>query len=120
MSKKIKLMPDYECSPIWDVEKGGEIMPGELPLSDELIERLRKWAEKYDQTLDREDPKSSGFASREEEEKFETEGRELWEGVTRELGNDYEVLYYSQTKSELMDQNSSHFGRERRRGGDTT
>jgi hypothetical protein len=102
MPKKIKLMPDYECSPLWDIDEGGEITPDELPLSEETSDRLKMWARKYDRTLDKKDPKSSGFKSSEEEEAFEAEGRKLWEDIQKELGDDYEVLYFSQTESELL------------------
>lgn len=40
MIKKIKLMADYDCYPVWDMDEIGEIDPSELPLSKETIKRL--------------------------------------------------------------------------------
>ncbi len=37
---KVRVMPDYECAPIWDDEDVGPIDPNELPISRELAERL--------------------------------------------------------------------------------
>ena len=46
MTIKIKLMPDYCCHPLWgiDADNIGNINPATLPLSQETIKRLEKWA----------------------------------------------------------------------------
>jgi hypothetical protein len=53
MAIKIKLMADYGCDPLWwaDADKVGNIDPAKLPLSQETINHLRKWATAYNATL---------------------------------------------------------------------
>lgn len=92
--KKIKLMADYECFPLWDAspEGGGRnINPDELPISSSLKDRLNLWALKYDNTLNRDYPPDSGFKSDEEENQFNIEGRSIFEKLKEELGGSYTV-----------------------------
>lgn len=98
MAVKIKLMADYECSPLWwaDVDKVGDINLDAMPLSKETIASLEKWADIYNAKLNREDPASSGFSTPEAEVSFEKEGISLWKQLQKELAPDYEVLYFSE------------------------
>ena len=76
MSKKIKLMADYGCDPLWweEAEEVGDIDPATLSLSDDTISRLHKWAKAYDATLNWVDPyESPGFSSVEAQFGFEEE-----------------------------------------------
>jgi hypothetical protein len=49
MAIKIELMADYQCYPLWWIEpdKVGNIDPKTLPLSQETLNRLEKWADAY-------------------------------------------------------------------------
>ena len=51
-------MPDYGCFPIWGMEDDnfGNIDPYSLPISKSLAEELLEWANKYDKTLNIEEP----------------------------------------------------------------
>jgi hypothetical protein len=93
----IKLMVDYHCWPLWwaGEHEPGNIDPTSLPLSDELVARLTKWAETLDAKLDHEDPSQSGFASTAEAQTFDEEGLELWSLLREELGPQYVVFYHS-------------------------
>lgn len=93
---RIKLMADYECFPLWDMGPSGpgNLDPRELPISRLLIERLEAWAGKYDETLDREDPSSSGFSTRNLHRSFVEEGRRLAVQLAQEVGDGCIVLYY--------------------------
>jgi hypothetical protein len=96
-TKTLKLMPDYGCSPLW--ESGGEpynVEPDQLPLTAETKAALRAWADAYDRTLNQDYPPDSGFPTPEDEEAFETEGRQLWKKLQSELGAHYKVVYFSQ------------------------
>ncbi|EEQ00911.1 hypothetical protein yrohd0001_1100 [Yersinia rohdei ATCC 43380] len=42
------------------------------------------------------DPASSGFKDKEEEEKFITDGCEIAQHLQDELGSQYEVIYHSE------------------------
>jgi hypothetical protein len=95
MYETIKLMPDYGCSPVWaaggDV---GNIDLNDLPVSPSLREALGSWASRFDQTLNPEDPRNSGFRSRGDLSTFDAEGRRLWNALRRELPRT-RVLYFS-------------------------
>ena len=96
--KKIKLMPDYGCFPIWGMEDDnfGNIDPYSLPISKSLAEELLEWANKYDKTLNIEEPLNSGFENFENIEKeniFKYEGEKLFNKLKLELGDQYTVLY---------------------------
>jgi hypothetical protein len=96
MLQRIKLMPDYSCYPLWDRDDGGDIEPWELPLSEAIIKRLLNWQDIYDGTIDWDDPASAGFASEKEKMVFEREGVSLWKQLQKELGDEYEIVYFSQ------------------------
>ena len=96
--KKIKLMPDYGCFPIWGMEDDnfGNIDPYSLPISKSLAEELLEWANKYDKTLNIEEPLNSGFENFENIEKeniFKYEGEKLFKTLKLELGDQYTVIY---------------------------
>lgn len=97
MAKKIKLMADYGCYPLWWTNslQVGDIDPSSLPLNNATIERLEKWADIYDDKLNHDDPTASSFLSLEAEEAFEEEGISLWKQLQTELAPDYEVVYFS-------------------------
>lgn len=101
MVKEVVLMPDYHCWPLWYGkgfrEEVGVIEPDELPLSAETNERLLNWSNKFDATLNFDDPKDESYYFSEQElEEFEHEGISLWQKLQEELGSDYKVTYYSQ------------------------
>lgn len=95
--KAIKLMADYYCFPLWNNSPGevGNIDPESLPLSYELMSRLNEWSEKYDLILNDDDPASSGFETKEDEQNFIREGSELAKYLQIELGEGYHIIYYS-------------------------
>jgi hypothetical protein len=102
MMQRIKLMADFDCYPLWDMDDGGDIDPTDLPLSEATIERLLNWQNIYDGIIDWDDPASAGFASKQEEIAFEREGISLWQKVQKELGDDYQVFYKSQLQQRVL------------------
>lgn len=104
MKEKIKLMADYGCYPLWWVssEKIGDIDPETLPLSQQTINRLKKWAEMYDAKLNEDEPTLSSFSSNEEQENFEEEGVYLWKQLKQELAHKYEVVYFSDKQGKII------------------
>ncbi|MFI2610920.1 hypothetical protein [Kitasatospora sp. NPDC018619] len=93
----IRVLADYECYPLWLTgEDAGDLSPAEpaLALSAGLIGRLDAWSDAYDETLCRDDPMSSGFASQEAEDQFYETGRTLAEDLAAELGGSWKVTYY--------------------------
>ena len=102
MSKRLKLLPDYECFALWDVDGIENIDPAKLPISDQLKSRISNWEDAYDGTLNQDDPTESGFNSQEEEASFEKEGRLIWKALKEELGEEYEVSYFSVLENKLL------------------
>ena len=99
MQETIKLMADYECFPLWKTGEEGtaNLDPENLPLSAETRKRLMNWAEWYDSTLNADDPVSSGFADKEDEQAFEEEGRSLCKTLRKELNGTHTVVYFSES-----------------------
>lgn len=91
--RTIRLMADYQCFPLWEASPGqvGNIDPKSLPISDELRIKLMNWARDYDETLNMDDPVSSGFRSDKEEAEFIEAGLELADRLRSELGSDFVV-----------------------------
>jgi hypothetical protein len=91
--KRIKLMADYGCFPLWGVSLNeiGNINPDDLPLSVGLKDDLLAWGRTYDQTLNMDDPSKSGFRTAEDESEFKHAGLRLGEKLKDELGEDFFV-----------------------------
>jgi hypothetical protein len=97
-------MADYESYPTWLTGPTGvdNIDPAELPISDSLASSLLRWAQAYDDTLNRDDPAASGFSSASEEAEFIATGRELARRLAAELSDRYRVEYFDGRTSELI------------------
>lgn len=103
MLKAIKLMSDYGCSPLWAAgDAVGNLELDSLPLSSRLRTALRVWADSYDRTLDRDDPRKSGFRSTSDAAAFDAEGRRLLAELRRELPGT-RISYFSVRDHRLHD-----------------
>jgi hypothetical protein len=102
--RKIKLMADYECYPVWEEFNDGvdNIAPSSLPISEDLAERIDAWGDVYDKTLNNDDPASSGFSSQETMDMFETEGKKLHNELKQELAAQFTVTYFSTLSNSLI------------------
>lgn len=60
-SKRVKVMADYGCDPLWALDEDlyGCFAPEDLALSPELTHGLRAWAAAYDGALNGDDPAAS-------------------------------------------------------------
>jgi hypothetical protein len=94
--RKIKLMADYECWPLWEASPGvvDNIDPSSLPISDSLRYELRNWAREFDATLNWADPASSGFPNETAEREFRIAGVEIARRLQQELGAGFEVILH--------------------------
>jgi len=81
--KKIKLMPDYHCFPLWRIDDDicCNIDPYSLPVSNMLAEELTNWANEYDKTLNMNDPVNSGFEDTEKEQAFIDKGNKYFASI---------------------------------------
>jgi hypothetical protein len=89
--RKIKVMADYQCHPLWDMSPAsyGDIDPGTLRISAELRQQLTDWAREFDETLDVADPAKSGFKSKEAAAAFRARDTQLADQLQNELGPDF-------------------------------
>lgn len=100
--RNLKLMTDYHCFPLWDMDEPTNVDPAALPLSEELRTELDRWAEAYDALLNDDDPASSGFASDDARLAFDQVGLGLWVKLSSELGPAYRVWYRSVARRALL------------------
>lgn len=91
--KRIKLMADYQCFPVWEAGDGhfGNIDPQDLPISVDLTIDLANWARQYDETLNLDQPSKSGFNDEESELAFRRLGERLQTRLQNELDGEYVV-----------------------------
>jgi hypothetical protein len=91
--RRLKLMADYYCFPLWDLTEGnyGDVDPSTLPISAQLQTDLLSWADIYDSILVVDDPRSSAFPNESARQNFQRRGQELGERLALELGDAYSV-----------------------------
>lgn len=92
---KIRLSADYGLTVIWHAsgDNFGPISASELPISEDLRQTIENWALAYDKTLNDDDPLSSGFESKEDEDRFLQQGQRIHDRLCHELKGVYEVEY---------------------------
>jgi hypothetical protein len=94
--RRLVLMPDYHCNPLWEYEDedlSSNPAPEELPFSESTILGLRAWAAWFDSFINMADPHDSRDVSHEESAEFHFVGRELWSVIRHELGAAWVVSY---------------------------
>ncbi|MEV5713206.1 hypothetical protein AB0L41_04885 [Amycolatopsis mediterranei] len=96
--KTLRVLADYDCWALWGFRPGamGNIDPADpvLGLSPALVRELNRWADDYTATLNRADPRASGFGSAAAEQAFVARGRRLAEAVRAEVGSAWRVTYH--------------------------
>jgi hypothetical protein len=92
----VRLLADYDCYALWVSSSEGcsNVDPRDFAISAELAAMINKWSEDYDQTLNRDDQRVSGFASLDGERRFAETGRNLAERLKNELGYSWVVRYF--------------------------
>lgn len=110
MKKVLKLMPDYDCYPLWISDRDGleNVDPDAFEIPNELKISLHSWSDIYDKTLNLEDPLSSGFPNRESKEIFDLQGKKLWHKLKKYLGDKYLVVYYSVKDTHLYEEETNY------------
>ncbi|EXU62615.1 hypothetical protein Z951_40395 [Streptomyces sp. PRh5] len=99
MKRTVRLSADYECYPVWVITEQGleNVAPDSLPLSKRLIEDLDRWGDEYEATYNRDDPITSGFASKAAEQDFVERGNGLAHRLRDELDETWHVSYFDQS-----------------------
>ena len=106
--RRLKLMAEIQCWPIWDMSTSDNIDPAILPLSDKLVNELNEWSDRFDSIYKLDDPNfhlNIGFASRQEEEAFYDDGLLLLNKLREEMP-DVDWWYRDQRCSGLLSQQS--------------
>lgn len=101
MGKRLKLMADYDCWPLWDLDSPGNVDPATLNLSEQLQSDLTAWSATYNNILNRDSGKAS-FSSEEHELTFNQKGYNLLAALKRELP-DKEISYFDHRTNMLVD-----------------
>lgn len=91
--RKLRVMADYDCWPLWDDGTCLNVDPASLPLSADLVRELSAWSARFDAILNRDDPARSAFPTLDDRARFLAEGRRLSDRVKSELGPGWIVRY---------------------------
>ena len=59
--ERLRLAPEYHCSPLWDDERGNMLLPGDLALSPELVARIDAWDDEFQATYREDNPLGAIF-----------------------------------------------------------
>jgi hypothetical protein len=73
----LRLRPEFGCCPLWDADTGDNVSHYHIDIPLDLTERIENWDDKFQVIYKEDDPASSGFASPEEEQAYNEEGREI-------------------------------------------
>jgi hypothetical protein len=95
--RRIRLMADYFCFPLWHNggAEVGDIDPASLPISGDLKRDLDAWARAFDAILDMDDPANrGGFETAQARDEFVVRGEELAARLREELGAGWEIEYW--------------------------
>lgn len=104
--KRLKLMTDYDCWPLWDPDGPDNVDPSSLNLSEKLIAELNAWAETFDSILNR-DTGEASFNSAEDERTFNETGKQLYAALQQELP-DVEIFYFDQEKNTVVNSRGNY------------
>ena len=85
MLKRAKLMVDYQCWCIWDMDEPRNVNPDTLAISQHLQTKLHKWESEFDATLDLTNHTKIGFKSKDEQSDFYDRGWLLFEELKAAL-----------------------------------
>lgn len=82
----LRLAPEYGCWPTWDADTGDSLDPAALPIPAALAERIRRWDDVFQATLDHAYPPDSGFPDADAETAWQAEGEAIFAALTEALG----------------------------------
>jgi len=95
----LKIMAEYECSPLWvqhTLTDCFEPVPiDSLQLSRAIKIQLEEWDLTFQRTYNSLVPQDSGFQNVHDEVNFDEKGIILWKKIINELKENYQVIYRS-------------------------
>jgi hypothetical protein len=88
---RLRLAPDWNCSPLWDADTGKPVSVYRLGLSFELSERIEAWDDTWQATYNEDDPVAGGFQDEAARHTYLLEGRAIVEALRGEWQGELEV-----------------------------
>ncbi len=107
MKRHLKILPEYECSPLWISDDG--ILFENLSIEDsgfdtDLKISLNNWSYTFQKTLNQDYPRDSGFLSINDASDFEKKGLKIWDAIVEKYKNRfYKIYFFSYELNELFD-----------------
>ncbi len=89
--ERLRLTPEYHCSPLWDDERGNMVDVAGLGLSAELVDRILAWDAAFQATWRENDPLDSFFPDVAAERAWVREGYSIAEDLGRECAGSLNV-----------------------------
>ena len=91
--RRLRVAVDYGAFSVWDLDGGGMVDPETLPIDADLVARMQQWADRFDATLDRDDPAASKTPSGAWRRRFHLDGQALARALQAQLGPAYDVRF---------------------------
>jgi hypothetical protein len=74
---RLRLAPEFSCSPLWDADTGDPVSVFALELPDDLMHRIEAWDDLFQGTYNPDDPAASDFPIREVRDEYIAEGKAI-------------------------------------------
>jgi hypothetical protein len=88
---RLRLAPEWNCSPLWDADTGAPVSVYRLGLSFELSDRIEAWDDTWQATYNDDDPAAGGFKDETAQQAYLAEGRAIVEALRGEWSGELEV-----------------------------
>jgi hypothetical protein len=88
---RLRLAPEWNCSPLWNADTGEPVSVYRLGLSFELAERIEAWDDTWQATYNDDDPTSGGFKEPGARQAYVAQGRAIAEALRREWQGSLDV-----------------------------
>jgi hypothetical protein len=88
--RRLLFMNDYDADPVWDLASEGMVNLDQLPVGNELRERVRAWACEWSERA-----RSGDEGAGSDSEQFDVVGRRLWQELRTALCDVAEIGYVS-------------------------
>lgn len=88
---RLRLAPEWNCSPLWDDDTGEPVSVYRLGLSFDLCERIETWDDTWQATYNDADPAAGGFQDEAAKQAYLAEGRAIVSALRSEWHGELDV-----------------------------
>lgn len=88
---RLRLAPEYMCSPLWDADTGEPVSVFALDLPQDLADEIENWDDMFQSTYNEGNPAASGFADPQARDEYTAQGKVIALALRAALGRDLEV-----------------------------